>query len=211
MVPGSNVIIDISHYNGHVDFARLKAAGIIGVIQKATQGPKGIDFTYSTNKPKAQAEGLFWGAYHFATGGDGVEQAEHFLDVVGGASDILLALDFEANPVGPSMNLNEAHAFVTHIEAETGRYPGLYSGHYIKELLGTDSDPILAQCWFWLAQYGPTPIVPSNWPTWTLWQYTDGNFGLPPHDIPGAPGVYDRDTFNCSVENLRKLWGVEQV
>jgi lysozyme len=208
MVSGSNVVIDISHYNGQIDFAKIKAAGIIGVIQKASQGQAGIDFTYSTNKAKAKVEGLLWGAYHFATGGDGVEQAEHFLEVVGEPTDTLLALDFEANPTGPSMNLNEAHAFVTHIETKTGRFPGLYSGHYIKELLGSNSDPILAQCWFWLAQYGPTPVVPSNWPTWTLWQYTDGNFGLPPHEIPGIAGIFDRDTFNGSLDNLRKLWGV---
>jgi hypothetical protein len=34
---------------------------------------------------------------------------------------------------------------------------GVCSGHYIKQLLGTSTDPILAECWFWLAQYGSTP------------------------------------------------------
>jgi len=23
-------------------------------------------------------------------------------------------------------------------------------------------------CWFWLAQYDPTPVVPKNWKTWTI-------------------------------------------
>ena len=64
--------------------------------------------------------------------------------------------------------IEEARAFVTHVQAATGRFPGLYSGHYVKELLGSQSDPLLSKCWFWLSQYGPTPVVPANWPTWTL-------------------------------------------
>ena len=43
----------------------------------------------------------------------------------------------------------------------------------------------MAQCWFWLAQYGPTPVVPRNWKTWTMWQYTDGAVGPKPHTVKG--------------------------
>jgi lysozyme len=79
-----NVVIDISHHNGNkIDLQQAKGDGIIGVIHKATQGQTGLDPMYVTNRGKAQAAGLLWGAYHFATGGDGVAQAQHFLDVVG--------------------------------------------------------------------------------------------------------------------------------
>ena len=191
MVDPINVLVDISHWNRDVDFAKLANAGIIGVIQKATQGQTGVDFTYNTNKPKALAAGLLRGAYHFGDGSDGVAQAEHFLSTVNDQSKTLLALDFESNPTGPSMDLVEAAAFVTHVQQQTGRFPGFYSGNDIKQQLGNGKDLVLAQCWFWLAQYGPTPVVPANWPTWTMWQYTDGNFGPPPHDVAGVP--FDRD------------------
>ncbi len=105
------------------------------------------------------------------------------------------------------MILEEARAFVTHINETLGRFPGLYSGHYIKELLGTSTDPVLANCWFWLAQYGPTPVVPVNWATWTMWQYTDGAVGPEPHDVPGI-GRCDRDQFNGDLNALNALWGV---
>jgi GH25 family lysozyme M1 (1,4-beta-N-acetylmuramidase) len=104
------------------------------------------------------------------------------------------------------MDLEEARAFVTHINEERGRFPGFYSGHYIKQLLGTGTDPILAECWFWLAQYGPTPVVPRNWKTWTMWQYTDGAVGPKPHTVKGI-GRCDRDKFNGNEAQLRKLWG----
>mgnify|MGYP006160279261 CR=1 FL=1 len=35
-----DAVIDISHFNGAPDWARVKAAGILGVIHKATQGAK---------------------------------------------------------------------------------------------------------------------------------------------------------------------------
>jgi lysozyme len=201
-----NVVIDLSHHNQNLDFQRIESqGGILGVIHKATQGLRFVDPAYRDNKAKALSAGLIWGAYHFGTGSDGVQQAEFFLDTVSPDGQTLLVLDFEANPQGPSITLEEARAFVTHIQAVTGVWPGIYSGHYIKELLGADQDPVLGNCWFWLAQYGPTPVVPPTWNTWTMWQYTDGAQGPAPHDVPGA-GRCDRDRFSGSEADLRSLW-----
>jgi len=200
-----NAIIDISHHNGNVDLVKAKADGIVGVIHKATQGTGGSDPMYKTNRTKAADAGLLWGAYHFASGSDGVKQAINFLNVVGTSENTLLVLDFEPNPTGPSMNLEEARAFVTHVNEETGRFPGLYSGHFIKQLLGSNQDPVLAKCWLWLAEYGPTAVVPANWSTWTMWQYTDGADGPPPHTVAGI-GNCDRDKFNGTEDELRTLW-----
>lgn len=205
MIPGTNAILDISHHNGRVNFDRLKELDIIGVIQKATQGQSGSDPTYASNKAKALDAGLLWGAYHFATGSDGLKQAENFLSTVKSFDNTVLVLDFEPNPSGPSMSLEEARAFVTRVKEVTGRFPGFYSGHYIKQLLGTNKDPVLAECWFWLAQYGPTAVVPPNWSKWTMWQYTDGAVGPVPHDIGGVH--FDRDTYNGSLAELRTFWG----
>jgi lysozyme len=93
-----------------------------------------------------------------------------------------------------------------HIHDVTGVWPGLYSEHYVKELLGTDQDSVLANCWFWLSQYGPTAVVPPNWKTWTMWQYTDGGIGLEPHQVAGI-GRCDRDKFNGDLDALQKALG----
>ena len=205
-MPELNSVVDFSHHNQNLDFSQIKGAGILGIIHKATQGVQYVDATYQAHRSAALGVGIWWGAYHFGTGSDGVEQAEHFLDVVQPTNQTLLVLDFESNPQGPSMSLEEARAFVTHIFEETGRWPGFYSGHYIKDLLGTGTDPILANCWFWLSQYGPTAVVPPNWQTWTMWQYTDGGAGPEPHAVPGA-GTCDRDKFNGDAAGLARLWG----
>jgi lysozyme len=206
-MPPVNAVIDLSHHNQNLDFQQIREeGGIVGAIHKATQGLRFQDPTYLTHRPSALSNGLLWGAYHFGTGSDGVEQAQAFLDFVSPDEQTLLVLDFEANPHGPSMTLEEARAFVTHVQSITGRWPGLYSGYYIKTLLGTTQDPVLANCWFWLAQYGPTPIVPVNWRIWTMWQYTDGAAGPDSHDITGA-GLCDRDQFAGDEAALRAFWG----
>ena len=105
------------------------------------------------------------------------------------------------------MSLDEARAFVKEVNAKTGNFPGLYSGSLIKQTLGSNKDPLLAQCFFWLAQYGPNAVVPANWPTWTLWQYTDGKSGPTPHSVDGI-GNCDRDKFNGDLDGLKRLWGV---
>lgn len=200
-----NVVVDLSHHNGSVDLAAAATDGVIGIIHKATQGTHYHDPMYNTNFHNAQGAGLLWGAYHFGTAGDGVTQAEFFLELVQPDQGTLLVLDLEANPQGPSMSLEEARAFATHVNGATGRWPGLYAGHYLKELLGSRQDAILANCWFWLSQYGPTPVVPSNWSTWTLWQYTDGGLGPPPHQVAGI-GRCDRDRFNGDSATLNLFW-----
>ncbi|HYL58078.1 MAG TPA: glycoside hydrolase family 25 protein [Candidatus Acidoferrales bacterium] len=201
----ANSVVDLSHHNGDVDLAAASSDGIVGAIHKATQGTAFTDPTYDVNRQKAADAGLRWGAYHFGTGADGVSQAELFLNVAQPDSETLLVLDFEANRQSASMSLEEARAFVTHVHCVTGRWPGLYSGHYIKDLLGTGTDPVLSRCWFWLSQYGPTAVVPPNWASWTFWQYTDGAVGPQPHVVNGI-GRCDRDKFNGDDAMLRAFW-----
>jgi lysozyme len=203
-----NAVVDISHHNGNVDLGRAKQSGIVGVIHKATQGTTMFDGKYEINRAKASAAGLMWGAYHFGTNANGAAQADFFLSKADADEQTLLVLDYEPNG-NSTMTLNQARAFVQRIKEVTGKFPGLYSGNLIKEQLGgKPADPILSQCFLWIAQYGPqVKNIPQTWPAWTLWQYTDGVAGPSPHAVDGI-GPCDRDQFNGTLEQLRKLWGV---
>ena len=109
------------------------------------------------------------------------------------------------------MSVAQAVAFVERIKERTGKYPGLYCSEYrLRQMLygrsaASAHRQALANCWLWLAQYGPKAVVPPNWPTWTLWQYTDGRIGGGPKVVEGI-GPCDRSRFNGSEANLRKLW-----
>lgn len=203
-----NAVIDLSHHNQISSFDQVKAAGILGVMFKATQGLTYTDPTFATNRTAAQAAGLKTGAYHFGIAGDPVGQAEHLIEVAG--KDGLLVLDFETNSQGGSMSLLEAEQFVMYLKEATGRYPGFYSGNTIKQALAdaniTDpSQTVLSQCWLWLAQYASMPLLPKIWSKWTLWQYTDGAAGPGPYTVDGV-GRCDRDQFNGSEDDLIALF-----
>jgi len=208
-----NVVVDLSHFNTVSSFETVKnEGGIVGVIHKATQGTSMIDSKYHERKAAAAAAGLWWGAYHFGVGNeDGEAQAKFFLSVVEPGPNDLLVLDLEVNPSGPGMTLAQAEDWVKYVQAQTGRWPGVYGGSYITELLrARPGETALGFCWFWLAEYGPTPHLPPAWSEWTMWQYTDGKDGLPPHTVPGI-GACDRDKFNGDIDGLKKLWGYESA
>jgi len=199
-VQGLNVVIDLSHYNPVTSFTQVKQGGIVGVIHKATEGTGWSDPTYASRKPEALAAGLLWGAYHFGVNEDGAAQANYFLSVVKPGPNDLLALDFEENP-SSQMTIAQAEQFVTEVYNQTGRYPGFYSDALAGNMLGNTPSAVLANCWFWRAEYGgAAPSVPSTWPTWTMWQYTESG------TVPGIQGSCDRDTFNGTSAALTKLW-----
>jgi len=203
-----DVVVDISHFQQVSDFAAVKSSGIVGVIHKATQGTGYTDPSYAQHKSAALEAGLLWGAYHFADASDPAAQAQHFLSVTGGDPGTLHILDMEQNYAAgqpeASMTIAQAEQFVTGIFNATGRYPGFYSGSYIKELLGNQHNATLANCWLWLAQYSTSAVVPPAWPYWSMWQYTDGSNGQQP--VAGI-GNCDRSRFNGDMNGLLKLWG----
>ncbi len=195
----TDAIIDLSHFNSNPNFTFAREAGILGVIHKATQGTTFIDQAYRVNRDAALAAGLLWGAYHFGDGTDGAAQADFFLDSTGPSRPGILVLDFEANPEGSAMTVDQARAFVTRVQAITGRWPGLYGGEYMKQVLTDAKDPVLRNCWLWLAQYGEAAVVPANWTAWTLWQYTGSA------TVAGI-GKCDRSRFNGNEADLETFF-----
>ncbi len=199
-------VIDISHHNGpNVDFRAVAGSGITGVIHKATQGTSFVDPNYSSNRARAKDAGLLFGSYHFGVDADGAAQADFYLKTVGPMSGELLALDFEGNNSGPSMTIQQAKDFVSAIHGRVGRWPVLYSGYFLKQLLGGKSDPILCSCPLWIAQYGPAAVLPSGWSEWKLWQWTDGATGVAPQPVDGV-GHCDRDRFSGAAPDLAAFW-----
>ena len=74
-----NAVVDISHWDRDVDFQAVAGSGLLGIMQKATQGQLDIDPTYAGNRIKATQAGASVGRLSFRTGDEGVRQAEHFL------------------------------------------------------------------------------------------------------------------------------------
>lgn len=91
--------IDISHYNGNIDFTKVKASGIQCVYMKATEGTSYIDNYLETYYNGAKSAGLKIGFYHFLVGTSSPEtQAQNFYNYIKDKqSDLKPVLDVEVD------------------------------------------------------------------------------------------------------------------
>ncbi len=201
------MVIDLSHHNANPDFTKIRAAGVVGVIHKATQGTGFADAQYAARKTAALQAGLLWGAYHFGTGDDVDTQLAKFIGTVNPDGTFVLVLDFEKNGTTPanSMSLDQATDFLTKLEAQTGQQPVIYTGSYLTDVAGSQPVADLAQYRVWWARYSDTPHLHATWPDYWLWQYSDGTNGPDQKSVDGV-GPCDCDTFNGDEAALRASW-----
>ena len=78
--PRIDTIIDIYHHS-NVDFDRVRVLGIVAIIHKATEGTNFTDAEYRDRRQQAKDMGFLWGAYHFSSSDDVLDQVEHFLTI----------------------------------------------------------------------------------------------------------------------------------
>jgi lysozyme len=203
---GFNGIIDISHHNTIRSIPRIKTAGIVAVIHKATEGRSYCDKEYRERRRRFKEAGFRWGSYHFSSSANPLLQVENYLSHAEPANDEVMCLDYEPSSSGTNMSYGQMVEFVELIHRETGRYPMIYGGHLLREAVREIATSVLSQCPLWYARYASAPFgVPTLWPSWTLWQYTDGNIGPAPHSVPGI-GNCDRDVYNGTREELLQKW-----
>ena len=199
-------VIDIYHGNSVNSWSAIKAAGILGVIHKATEGTANVDSKYADRKIQALNTGLLWGAYHFAHAGNVQAQVDHFLSVAGIDDQTLYALDWEDTPAG-TMALGEAHQFLQLVDQKVGANRCVvYSGNVAKEKLGGTRDAFFGAHRLWLAQYSSAPSVQVSWDKPWLWQYSDGSVGPQPHSLNGVDGAVDSDSWDGTDTELLAGW-----
>src|SRR5258708_3344786 len=60
--------VDVSHYDGTIDWVAAHGAGIDYAFMKATESTGFVDPTFAANFKNAKAAGVIPGAYHFFRG-----------------------------------------------------------------------------------------------------------------------------------------------
>lgn len=174
-------VIDMYHGNDvkPSDFTALKAAGVYGIIHKASQGLHFRDAAYKERRKIVTDLGMLWGAYHFMDASNPDDQADFFLNCAG-VEDATFSFpslwcDFEDNPRSQAA-LHQCLAFMKRVDGMSpdGIACGLYSGNVIKETLRPPQGGHMAadmqgaadffvQHRLWLAQYGPQVKIPWPW------------------------------------------------
>ncbi|QAY65557.1 glycoside hydrolase family 25 protein [Paenibacillus protaetiae] len=173
--------IDVSRYQGQIDWTKVRNDGISFVFVKATEGETGRDPYFARNAEGAAAAGLLVGAYHFmrATTPDGaIREAQHFYQTVSASAKLQLppVMDYEQNNGGlKDADINKvAKAFLSETERLFGVRPILYSGNSF----ASHFDASLGAYPLWVARYSTTaPVNVTAWSAWTFWQYSGGDSG----------------------------------
>ncbi len=201
--PGPSVVhgVDVSHWDGAIDWGAAHKGGIDFAIMKATEGTNYVDPTFKTNWSGAGKNGVVPGAYHFfRPADDGVMQADYFLQTTGmpQPGDLPPTLDLEVTDnVAPATVAQRALAFLDEVKKKTGRAPILYtSPSFFTGTLGNPAgfDPYL----LWVANWQVNcPNIPSPpWKDWTIWQSADNG------NVAGINSAVDLDEFNGSLAEL---------
>jgi GH25 family lysozyme M1 (1,4-beta-N-acetylmuramidase) len=199
--------IDVSHWQGTIDWQRVGAAGWKFAFAKATEGRFGDDSTYSTNRTGAGAAGMAFGAYHFARPSgltsqerhaDALAEADHFLNTARPAiGDMLPVLDLETSGgLSPSALIRWTSTWLQEVERRLGAKPIIYTSRYFWQRSMGDTTTFASNGYtLWIAHYtsASEPSVPAGeWggDGWTIWQWSDCG------DVPGISTCVDTDRFD---------------
>lgn len=197
--PSSSTIyqgIDVSSWQGNINFAQVKNAGIDIAYIKSSEGVSYIDPYFGRNYQNAKANGLKVGFYHYVTARTVEEarnQANFFAKVISGKEpDCKLAMDFESFGNLSVNQINEiSKVFLETLQNATNKEVLIYSNSYTaRTILSSD----LAIYPLWVANYGVSePGGNDKWNTWVGWQYTSTG------RVTGISGNVDRDKFTDGV------------
>ncbi|MEJ2879963.1 glycoside hydrolase family 25 protein [Pedobacter sp. GR22-6] len=186
--------IDVSYYQGKIDWKRVKMmeeddVKVDFAFIKATEGLFKVDPYFQRNWREAPKAGVVCGAYHFfRPQKSGEWQAKFFLQTVKfEAGDLPPVVDIEElNGVAASKMRIELQVFLSHIEKKTGVKPIIYTGlsFYNDYLRGYfDEYPL------WVAHYHKAKLQLDK-SLWHFWQHSDKA------RISGINHVVDFNAFN---------------
>ena len=124
--------IDVSDWQGYIDYSQVKNLGIEIVYIKASQGNNIKDPYFEINYENAKANNLKVGFYHFLTATtveEAEQQATFFASVISGKqADCKLAMDYEQFDGIDTQLINQiAMAFMQKVEEITKKQVIIYS------------------------------------------------------------------------------------
>src|ERR1035441_6427784 len=213
--------IDVSTFQGSIDWAKVKASGITFAWARASEGVGYTDPSFTINEANAPAAGVLIGAYHYArfdlnTGTSGAtDEANYFWSIAqnyitNGGSYFMPMLDVEASTSGYSQAtlsqwVNQWCLTLSNNAAAVGVTikPVIYASSSFANMW---FDSTVTQWTPWIAEWHSTnpkplpqsdaPTSTSPWSTWAVWQYVNGT------PTPGTAANTDQDIFNGNWSSL---------
>ena len=196
--------IDVSHYQGKIDWDELRNAMVSGcplrfVIVKATEGSSKLDENFADNFYQAREAGFIRGAYHFWSNKSSArKQANWFLTNVHlEEGDLPPVLDVEHK--SPNMSIpdfqREVLTWLHIVEDKYNCKPIIYTNYKFRDQYLSDAR--FDDYPYWIAHYYVPKMEYHG--QWKFWQHTDVG------KLPGIRGYVDLNIYNGSFYDLRKL------
>ena len=188
--------IDVSNWQGYIDYSSVRESGIEVVYIKASQGTNIKDAYFDINYENAKANGLKVGFYHFltATNTEEAEQeARFFASVISGKiPDCKLVMDYETfGGVGVEESNEIAQVFLETTRRLTNKDIIIYSD--LSNSQSRFSRELAENYELWLAYYsGEERLreIETRWNNYIGLQYSDRG------RINGISGAVDLDRFS---------------
>lgn len=196
--------IDVSTWQGSIDFNRVKQSGINFVIIRAGYGSalSQKDKWYETNYARAKAAGLHVGAYWYSyagSAGEAREEARVCKQVLSGKQfDYPIYFDIEEKSQlsrGRAFCDSLIRAFCNEMEAG-GYYAGFYTS--LSSALNNVSSDVRNRYAFWIAQWNSYCTYQG---AYGLWQYSSSG------SVPGISGRVDMDISYIDYPSIIKNGG----
>jgi lysozyme len=192
--------IDVSHFQQDIDWQQVRRVGIAFAFIKATDGVSLFDPFFNQNWRNAHGARIYRGAYHFLRPQLSAEEQAHFFlqNLKSDAGELPPVLDVEVlTTVTPESVIAGARKWLEIVKTELNCLPILYTGSaFWRNTLKNSQD--FAEFPLWIAHYtiGPNPLMPSAWPKWTFWQFSQQG------KVAGITGNVDLDVFNGNAADL---------
>ena len=191
--------IDVSNWQGHIDYRQVRESGIEVVYIKSSQGSNIKDAYFDINYENAKANGLKVGFYHFVTATNteqAKQEARFFASVISGKTpDCKLVMDYEVFGGVSIEETNEiARAFLEETKRLTNKEVIIYSD--LSNAQSRFSRELAENYQLWLAYYSGTERlegIRTNWDNYIGLQYTDRG------RVNGISGAVDRDSFTQEI------------
>lgn len=195
--------LDISHYQGDIDWERLRNASINNdpirfIFIKSTEGESLMDENFNLNFHQAHKNDFIRGTYHFFVPDvDPVKQARFYLRQVHlEPGDLPPVLDVEQiGKCTPEQLRRNVRKWLDVVEKHYGVTPILYTSYKFR--LAYLSGEEFARYPYWIAHYYVQELEYKG--KWCFWQHTDCG------RVQGINGYVDCNIFNGTLQELLEL------
>ncbi|MDE2579386.1 MAG: glycoside hydrolase family 25 protein [Hyphomicrobiales bacterium] len=198
--------IDVSKYQGRIDWNAVAASNVHFAWIKATEGAEVLDTRFRENWEGARAAGVPRGAYHFVYWCRPWRQEMAWFEhnVPRDPDALPPVLDVEATPKSrschrtlyPQQTVAEMRAMLHEMERHFGKKPIIYTTVDFYEAILSDGS--LGEYPMWVRSTKHRPHVRYGSRKWHFWQYqSDGA-------VSGIAGRVDRNVFHGSRADFRR-------